>query len=79
MQVHSVEERRPVNRLRESLEDELRSIALQRGTDFETLLRYARGIERTGEPVDDWSSEDEEYCVPRGAWLLPELRRLATP
>jgi hypothetical protein len=77
--VHSADERQLVNRLRESLEGELRSIAAQEGTDIDTLVRYACGGGTTGDPIaDDRRSADEEYYVPRGAELLPELRRLAT-
>jgi hypothetical protein len=78
-QVHSVEERQLVNRLRESIEEELRSIAVQRSTDVDTVVRYACGVGLTRDQgADDWTSDDEEYYVPRGAELLPELRRLAT-
>jgi hypothetical protein len=78
-QVHSADERQLVNRLRESIEEELRSIASQVGTDVDTLVRYAFGDGMTGDQVvDEWPSADDEYYVPRGAELLPELRRLAT-
>jgi hypothetical protein len=78
-QVHSAEERQLVKRLRECIEEELRSIAARRCTDIDTLVRYACGVETIGDQAADcWPPDDEEYYVPRGTELLPELRRLAT-